>query len=99
MEAYIYSCDPAAGTILVSFWVGHRLSWQEGVTIWADMSRLLVAIKEMMIGLGIEVAQPPLPVALGAPQEITPSLGVESRAALLGGQDRASGAVAMQQQQ
>jgi len=45
VELYIYSLNPSKGVMDIAFWLGHRLSWQDGITIWADQSRVLMAIK------------------------------------------------------
>lgn len=60
--------------MVLVFWLKHRLSWQDGLVVWADMSKVNVFVMAAMARLGIEYTAPVQPVTIAAPATMAPSM-------------------------
>jgi hypothetical protein len=60
--------------MMLVFWLMHRLSWQDGLMIWGDISKVNVFMMAAMVRLGIEFTAPVQPVTMAPPAMIAPSL-------------------------
>ena len=64
IECYIYSADPARNSMLVSFWLKHRLSFQQVLRVFGDKSAFILFLLRTMKQLGIQYSMPHQPVDL-----------------------------------